>query len=109
MLYHIHDHASSHTLLCFITYIITKRFFQNTKNTEREKNYITGPTRLLFFFSLEIFDIKTINFYWAVMAGVWLNITKALIALVGRLTQSVEWENGPERELKTVLFNLNFL
>ena len=29
---------------------------------------------------------------------------KALTALVGRLSLSVDWENGPERKLKTVSF-----
>ena len=32
-------------------------------------------------------------------------LIKALIALVGLLSLSVGWENGPERELKTVSFN----
>ena len=32
-------------------------------------------------------------------------IIKALRALVGRLSLSVGWENGPERRLETVSFN----
>ena len=34
-----------------------------------------------------------------------LSRIKALTALVGRLSLSLGWENGPEWELKTVLFN----
>ena len=60
MLYHIHDHASSHILLCFITYIITKRYLQNTKILEEKRNYITGLTRLIFRF--KILDIKMIKY-----------------------------------------------
>ena len=33
------------------------------------------------------------------------NLIKALTALVGRLSLTVGWENGPERGLKTVSFN----
>ena len=33
---------------------------------------------------------------------------KALTALVGRVSLSVGWENGPERELKTISFNSYF-
>ena len=33
------------------------------------------------------------------------SLIKALIALVGRLSLSVGWENGLERVLKTVSFN----
>ena len=35
-----------------------------------------------------------------------LDKIKVLIALVGRLSLSVGWENGPELGLKTVSFNL---
>ena len=31
---------------------------------------------------------------------------KALIALVGQLFLTVDWENGPEQGIKTVSFNL---
>ena len=33
------------------------------------------------------------------------NEFEALTALVGRLSLSVDWENGPERRFKTVSFN----
>ena len=33
---------------------------------------------------------------------------KALTTLVDRLSLSVDWENGPERRLKTVLTSCNF-
>ena len=35
-----------------------------------------------------------------------LDKIKVLTALVGRLSLSVGWENGPELRLKTVSFNL---
>ena len=37
-----------------------------------------------------------------------LLLIKALTALMGRLSLSVGWENGPDHELKTVSFNPSF-
>ena len=34
---------------------------------------------------------------------------KVMAALVGRLSLSIVWENGPERGMKTVSFKPNFL
>ena len=52
--------------------------------------------------------VRLLNHYNFCLTNLKINayVIKVLIALVGRLSLSVGWENGPERGLKSVSFNL---
>ena len=52
-----------------------------------------------------VFLLGVVYTVCSILSGLIPRIIKALTALVGRLSLSVGWENGPKQGLKTVSFN----
>ena len=63
--------------------------------------FIIGSVPFFFFFFFFNIPKSECFVFWRYKT----NKIKELTKLVGRLSLTVEWENGPERRLKTVSFN----